>query len=181
MFSWQQWIYLPTLQIWQDSSSSDICWSKIRIRYSQNLIIFGRYHLFLPHLSSEAIQLQLFISVLNKQETQGICVAAYKTNEFPAFFTERSGREVRPFSWLTFSFQAPSDFNLQNVKIAKSVWFVAMYTHFLGLHHLTTFCLRKEKEKRKSVYKGTLTGFCGVRCLGSPPRIRNLDQIDHIS
>jgi pseudouridine-5'-phosphate glycosidase len=48
---------------------------------------------------------------LNKQETQGICVAAYKTNESPAFFTERSGWKVHPFSWLTFSFQAPSDFN----------------------------------------------------------------------
>ncbi|XP_011045378.1 PREDICTED: pseudouridine-metabolizing bifunctional protein C1861.05 [Populus euphratica] len=27
-------------------------------------------------------------------ETQGVCVAAYKTNEFPAFFTERSGCKV---------------------------------------------------------------------------------------
>ena len=120
------------------------------------------------------------ISALNIQETQGICVAAYKTSESPAFFMERSGCKGHPFSWLTFSFQAPSDFNLQNVKMVKSVWFVAMYTHFLGLHHLTTFCLRKKKEKRKCVFKGTLTGLCGVRCLGSPPRIRNLDQIDHI-
>ena len=121
MFSRHQWIYLPTLQIWQDSGSSDICWSKIHIRYSQNPIIFGRYHLFSPHLSSEVIQLQLFIPVLKIQETQGICVAAYQTNEFPAFFTERSGCEVHPFSWLTFSFQAPSDFNLQHVKMVKSV------------------------------------------------------------
>ncbi|RVW28191.1 Pseudouridine-5'-phosphate glycosidase [Vitis vinifera] len=27
-------------------------------------------------------------------ETQGVCVAAYKTNEFPAFFTEKSGSKV---------------------------------------------------------------------------------------
>lgn len=27
-------------------------------------------------------------------ETQGVCVAAYKTNEFPAFFTERSGSKA---------------------------------------------------------------------------------------
>lgn len=30
------------------------------------------------------------------QETQGVCVAAYRTNEFPAFFTERSGSQVLP-------------------------------------------------------------------------------------
>ncbi|KAJ6984634.1 hypothetical protein NC653_022827 [Populus alba x Populus x berolinensis] len=29
-----------------------------------------------------------------EEETQGICVAAYKTNEFPVFFTERSGYET---------------------------------------------------------------------------------------
>ncbi|KAK7272957.1 hypothetical protein RIF29_14002 [Crotalaria pallida] len=28
-------------------------------------------------------------------ETQGVCVAAYKTNEFPAFFTESSGSKVK--------------------------------------------------------------------------------------
>jgi pseudouridine-5'-phosphate glycosidase len=33
-----------------------------------------------------------FLSSL--QETQGVCVAAYKTNEFPAFFTETSGCKV---------------------------------------------------------------------------------------
>uniref|UniRef100_A0A6N2MI47 Pseudouridine-5'-phosphate glycosidase n=1 Tax=Salix viminalis TaxID=40686 RepID=A0A6N2MI47_SALVM len=31
-------------------------------------------------------------------ETQGVCVAAYNTNEFPAFFTERSGCKVHLFS-----------------------------------------------------------------------------------
>lgn len=28
------------------------------------------------------------------QETQGVCIAAYKTDEFPAFFTETSGYKV---------------------------------------------------------------------------------------
>lgn len=28
------------------------------------------------------------------QETQGVCVATYRTNEFPAFFTESSGCKV---------------------------------------------------------------------------------------
>ncbi|KAF9665623.1 hypothetical protein SADUNF_Sadunf16G0142300 [Salix dunnii] len=32
-------------------------------------------------------------------ETQGVCVAAYNTNEFPAFFTERSGCKV----WLQYA------------------------------------------------------------------------------
>lgn len=35
---------------------------------------------------------------LSLQETQGVCVAAYKTNEFPAFFTEASGCKVLLFN-----------------------------------------------------------------------------------
>lgn len=35
------------------------------------------------------------------QETQGVCVATYKTNEFPAFFTEKSGCKVCQICFLS--------------------------------------------------------------------------------
>ncbi|XP_057249119.1 pseudouridine-5'-phosphate glycosidase-like [Beta vulgaris subsp. vulgaris] len=35
-----------------------------------------------------------FYPICLAQETQGVCVAGYGTNEFPAFFTETSGCKV---------------------------------------------------------------------------------------
>ncbi|CAK7331154.1 unnamed protein product [Dovyalis caffra] len=62
-------------------------------------------------------------------ETQGVCVATYKTNEFPAFFTERSGCKVQ----------------LQCIP-----------TNVLGLHHSTTFPNVMSDDKNSTPCYGPL-------------------------
>nr|GMC79520.1 pseudouridine-metabolizing bifunctional protein C1861.05 [Ipomoea batatas] len=70
---------------------------KLRGRYwlSQTLsgILVTKDLLGINHgeMFKEARVVEEFLAKVDGKETQGVCVAAYQTNEFPAFFTEASG------------------------------------------------------------------------------------------
>ncbi|KAH0987653.1 hypothetical protein GBA52_014830 [Prunus armeniaca] len=50
-------------------------------------------------------------------ETQGVCVAAYRTNEFPSFFSETSGCKVLMVNSLSKCYVSPSNNNNANLKL----------------------------------------------------------------
>lgn len=59
------------------------------------------------------------------QETQGVCVTAYKTDEFPAFFTGRSSCKV----WMRsegFYFYYKN--TIVNIHLHKSVMYICVVT-----------------------------------------------------
>ncbi|KAJ6895669.1 hypothetical protein NC651_022015 [Populus alba x Populus x berolinensis] len=76
-----QWSRKNTREISQQESV-DAYYKPIALSLSSNGYIFRPYKFG-----------RTPVAVISAGETQGICVAAYKTNEFPVFFTERSGCE----------------------------------------------------------------------------------------
>lgn len=74
------------------------------------------------------------------QETQGVCVSAYKTYEFPAFFTEKSGCKV----WTVILYNLIAFSNLILFSSEKTWYYLLVsFSSKIGVVHLKNIILHE--------------------------------------